>query len=158
MTKILNIEEMGSTCYLSKPGEEGFGRRLARAFQAKNKVVDQYKTGLDLCPLGAFIDDREGQCMFVNQALACITGTNDMGEERWLLTIVPEDRAKVERCWHEYCAGEKGDHYECVQRFQHAETGEVTPCKVTASRLESGDYVGFVEPLCACAAADAMSI
>lgn len=146
MTKILRLEDVDIPEFASSAGEI-----FSKAFKAKNKVVQQYQMALDQCPLGAFIDDRNGNCVYVNEAFTEITGTQDMLGKRWRATLFPADVSLVESAWMKFCNSPDGTRYCEIQRFRHALNGHVTACEVTSIRIPSRDFIGYVRPLCRCA-------
>lgn len=147
MTKLLTMNDVAEgTVFRSVNSAE----KLAIAFRERNKVVNQYRNAFDECPIGTFVDDRAGNCLYVNQAFGNITGTMDMLGDKWKDHLHPDDVRKAGETWAEFCKAPEGAKYDNIQRFVHQDTGEVTLCRVTSTRELSGDFIGFIQPLCTC--------
>ena len=147
MTKLLTMTDVaeGTVFRVSNSAE-----KFAEALRAKNAVVEQFRNAFDECPIGAFIDDRNGNCFYINKAFADITGTSDMLGDKWKLRLHPDYVPVVESRWKDFSHSPSGSKYDTIERFIHIKTGAVTPCRVTSTREESGDFIGFVQPVCTC--------
>lgn len=147
MTKLLTMTDVAEgTVFRTSNSAE----KLAEALRAKNVIVEQFRKAFDECPIGTFIDDRHGNCIYINKAFADITGTSDMLGDRWKRRLHPNDVPVIEALWQDFCHSVNGAKYDTIQRFIHIDTGAVTPCRVTSTREESGDFIGFIQPVCSC--------
>ncbi|HMI31049.1 MAG TPA: response regulator [Candidatus Limnocylindrales bacterium] len=100
-------------------------------------------------PLGIFVTDPEGRCVYVNPALEKITGAsqNVMDRAGWEV-IHPEDRGRAHEKWSQTLAG--GTLYEDTHRFVRPD-GSVIWASVRAAVVPDGSairgYIGVVEDI-----------
>ncbi|MGH8805579.1 MAG: PAS domain-containing sensor histidine kinase, partial [Polaromonas sp.] len=101
-------------------------------------------------PLGSFVTDGQGRCVYVNQMYQQITGysAQDMAGASWDTGIHPADLERVRAQWQDTLGGNLSFATEC--RIQRAD-GTVTwvSCKVAAMRHETHllGYVGTLEDI-----------
>lgn len=141
------MESLEKTSYLSKKGDTPLAQRLASAFQAKNAIVRRFQEFIDACPCPTFIDGRDGECLYVNAQFERLTGATceSMKGSGWQNSVHPDDVERVATAWDSFCQGEE-ERFDLKYRYRRASGGWV-PCRVTATKIESGDYIGFVVPL-----------
>jgi PAS domain S-box-containing protein len=100
-------------------------------------------------PLGIFVTDPEGRCVYVNPALEKITGASRgvMDQAGWAV-IHPEDRGRAHERWSQAIAG--GTLYEDTHRFVRPD-GSVIWASVRAAVVPDGSairgYIGVVEDI-----------
>jgi len=103
-------------------------------------------------PMGIFLTDEAGGCVYANERLQAITGTpaEALAGRGWSERVHPDDRARLVELWqHTFTTG---DVFDDEHRFQ-TPTGE-TRCHVRACPLHGADgrlvgYVGTVEDVTA---------
>ncbi len=104
----------------------------------------RFRALTEASPLGIFCTDVNGNCIYVNDRYASITGQSwDQAVGRgWLNTIHPYDRDRVEQDWAD--AAEAKTEYRSTHRFLRSD-GSTVWCQVRASVLrENGKYTGHV--------------
>lgn len=87
----------------------------------RRRVEDQYRALTDLAPQHIWMSDANGHITFSNQPLLDCLGVEQIGTlgNNWLLTIHPDDRAKVKACWDE--SVRTGKLFEMEQRVCRAD-------------------------------------
>lgn len=79
-------------------------RRLAELDEANRRLSDneqQFRTLVDLSPVGIFLADSEGRTVLVNRRYTEITGQTlaDLADDGWTDTLVPEERDELLAAW-----------------------------------------------------------
>ena len=104
----------------------------------------------DASPLGIFVSDAQGNCIYTNTAYQRISGLNfeqTMGT-RWSKAIHPEDRQRVINDWH--AAALSNSPFQAEYRFQRQD-GSVVWTRVNSSAMDDGvslhGYVQTVEDI-----------
>jgi PAS domain S-box-containing protein len=106
----------------------------ARAEQALCASETRFRTLTSLAPVGIFLTDAVGDCLFVNERwreMAGLSPDEAMGQG-WARALHPEDRARVFEEW--YRAARTGDEFSRDYRFQ-TPAGTVTWLHGTAVEL-----------------------
>ncbi len=122
-----------------------------RASEARFRAMAQSS------PLGIFITDPGGDCVYTNPAYQRISGLTleqALGTG-WSQAIHPDDRERVFLEW--YDAAERRIPFRSEHRFLHGE-GQVVWTRVNAAKITDGErlagYVGLVEDITAHARAE----
>jgi two-component system cell cycle sensor histidine kinase/response regulator CckA len=122
-----------------------------RASEARFRAMAQSS------PLGIFITDPSGDCVYTNPAYQRISGLTPeqaLGTG-WSKAIHPADRERVFREW--YDAAERRIPFRSEHRFLHAD-GQTVWTRVNAAEITEGErlagYVGLVEDITAHARAE----
>jgi PAS domain S-box-containing protein len=122
-----------------------------RASEARFRAMAQSS------PLGIFITEPAGDCVYTNPAYQRISGLTleqALGTG-WSQAIHPDDRERVFREW--YDAAQRRIPFRSEHRFLHAE-GQVVWSRVNAAEITDGErlagYVGLVEDITAHARAE----
>ncbi|HSZ80844.1 MAG TPA: sigma 54-interacting transcriptional regulator, partial [Polyangia bacterium] len=117
----------------------------------------RFRAMCDSSPLGVFLADAHGRCLYVNAAGERICGRSqeEILAYGWMEALHPEDRRRAERRWGPGAAPDRGD--EAVHRFVHG-GGEIRSVKVRSVALSVGEdarFLGILEDLTAPLAAEA---
>ena len=151
--------------------EEEASRAEASAVEAKEALDQQLETEAALrtsearframaesSPLGIYITDPSGDCLYTNRAYQQISGLSEQ-ETRgtgWSQAIHPEDRDRIFKTWYE--AAGRRTRFRSEHRFLHR-NGAVVMTRVNAAEITEGEhlvgYVGLVEDITEHAAAQA---
>jgi two-component system cell cycle sensor histidine kinase/response regulator CckA len=123
-----------------------------RASEARFRAMAQSS------PLGIFITEPSGDCVYTNPAYQRISGLTleqALGTG-WSQAIHPDDRERVFREW--YDAAQRRIPFRSEHRFLHAD-GQIVWTRVNAAEITDGErlagYVGLVEDITAHARAEA---
>ncbi|MFB2893506.1 PAS domain S-box protein [Aerosakkonemataceae cyanobacterium BLCC-F50] len=105
----------------------------------------RYQTLAEASPIGVFLTDAKGDCLYVNQTWLQITGLSQekaLGPN-WSITLHPEDREQVFREWYESALNKK--QFESEYRFLRPD-GSVTWVIGQALALidNQGEIEGYV--------------
>lgn len=115
---------------------------LAHTFESKNGKLKELHVIVEACPLATFITDARGYCVYVNKAYQDLVGRDyhDALGDGWKRFVHPEDIDDVCRVWSESINNrETFDH-----RYRYVRPdGEIIPIHCLATRLPSGNYVGY---------------
>ncbi|MEJ8568491.1 PAS domain S-box protein [Elongatibacter sediminis] len=115
------------------------------AAQALHSSERRFRELAEHAPVGIFLTDPRGSCIFVNEAWQQSTGLSqeDAIGDGWLTALHPDDRAeKVER-WRAFVGGT--DSFDLEYRFQHADgrtiwvSGNAVPF-----RNDAGQTIGYL--------------
>jgi two-component system cell cycle sensor histidine kinase/response regulator CckA len=107
-----------------------------------------FRAMADCSPLGIYVTDPAGDCIYTNAAYQRISGLGmeDASGKGWSEAIHPDDRARVFAGWYE--AATLGLPFHSEHRFLHRD-GTVVWTRVNASAIGEGGavtgYVGTVE-------------
>jgi PAS domain S-box-containing protein len=131
--------------------------RVTDELQYQNNEA-RFRAISEAAPLGIFVTDSDGNCIYTNQQFQKITGQS--AEESlgsgWLRSIAEEDRDRVGTSW--YAATKSARSYEEVHRFKRP-NGEVAWASVKAATINATDtvsgWVGTVEDITARLKSDA---
>jgi PAS domain S-box-containing protein len=99
-------------------------------------------------PLGIYLTDPEGECVYTNPAYQRISGLTAIEAEGagWRRALHPDDRDRVSSEWYE--AARRQLPFQSEHRFRHGD-GTVVRTRVNAAEIRNGDvlvgYVGLVE-------------
>lgn len=112
---------------------------------ARQADAERFRQLSALAPVGIYLTDANGHCLYVNEEWTHITGLSapqSLGEG-WANAIHPEDRSAVCKAWNEAAAAGKAFFKEI--RWLHCE-GEVrwTSSRAVALRNEAGACTGFI--------------
>jgi PAS domain S-box-containing protein len=141
-----------------RPEEEEFLSSVARilagtlerkrAEEALRQSEARFRAISEAAPLGIFLTDAAGDCLYTNRAYLDLTG-RCAGEplgEGWREIIHPEDRDRVFAAW--YQAARNHLPFELTYRFMHRD-GRTIWVSCTSAEIRVGDaltgYVGVVE-------------
>ena len=118
--------------------------------QALRQGEARFRAMNDASPLGVFVTDTEGGCIYTNQSYQRITGlTFDEAQgDGWIKGIHPEDQERVFMKWTE-ATETQNFHFALVYRFVHVlkESGEANIVWVstrTAPMYDGGKLTGYV--------------
>ncbi len=117
----------------------------------------RFRAMCDSSPLGVFLADAHGKCLYINAAGERICGRSreEILAYGWMDALHPEDRRRAERRWGPGAAPEQGQ--DAVHRFVHV-GGEIRSVKVRSVALSVGEdarFLGILEDLTAHLAAEA---
>lgn len=121
------------------------------AINAELQMSEERFRLLSTCsPLGVFVTDTEGRCVYTNPRFQAICGSTEaIPEQSWLGSVHPDDSAIAQSTWHAFMA--EGQEYS--QEFRFQAEGEVARwVSVRSARLVSEQrqflgYVGTVEDI-----------
>jgi PAS domain S-box-containing protein len=124
-----------------------------RGYQTPEDGERRFQTLAHCAPVGIFLTDTEGHCLFVNERwckMAGLTPAEAQGEG-WVRALHPEDRERVFKEW--YAAAAAGTEFASEYRFQ-TPAGKVTWLSGSAVALrdeaaEVVEYLGTVTDITA---------
>jgi PAS domain S-box-containing protein len=120
-------------------------RRVDRALRASEA---RFRAMCDSSPLGIFLADERGECVYLNAAAERICGLS-IDEARgtgWKQSLHPDDRARIEARWGS-AVGERSDYEIPIHRFVH-KNGDVRSVAVRAVPLPGEgrrSFLGLLE-------------
>lgn len=131
--------------------------RVTDELQYQNNEA-RFRAISEAAPLGIFVTDSDGNCIYTNQQFQKISGQS--AEESlgsgWVRAIPEEDRERVATRW--YTATKSSQSYEEVHQFKRPD-GEVSWVSIKAATINSTDtvsgWVGTVEDITARLKSDA---
>jgi diguanylate cyclase (GGDEF)-like protein/PAS domain S-box-containing protein len=97
----------------------------------------RFRAMSDASPLGIFVSDAEGNCIYTNGAYQKISGLSmeqTMGT-RWSVAVHPDDRERVLADWH--ATAQSTASFQTEFRFQRQD-GSVVWTRVNSAALEEG--------------------
>ncbi|HEV2855287.1 MAG TPA: PAS domain S-box protein [Thermoanaerobaculia bacterium] len=119
-----------------------------RAEEALRASEQRFRALTAHAPVGIFLADREGNCLFVNECWCEITGLSpeEARGQGWARALHPDDRERIFHEW--YAAAEAGQPFAGEYRFRTPE-GRVTwvQGRAVGRRDEAGqvrEYIGTV--------------
>ena len=120
-----------------------------RAERALKESEELFRTLSAAAPVGIFMDDGQGNCLYVNQhwmEMTEVSAAEAMGRG-WCAAVHAEDRERVQREWA--AATTTGKLFECAYRYV-SKSGNVVRVDVIARAISaSGDgsrgYIGIVQ-------------
>ncbi len=128
-------------------------QRVAYRTEALHTSEARFRATNDASPLGIFVDDPQGECVYTNAVYQNITGLSadqSLGQN-WIGAVHPGDRDTVAARWEEACR-RSPFRYEQVYRIRRRD-GRVVWVSVKASAMRDGEtllgYVGTVEDITA---------
>ncbi len=113
------------------------------------KDLTRYAEIIELCPCATFVDDERGRCVLVNDPFCQIIGcsVDDVTADGWKNLIDPKVSDEICGEWRRFISGEI-DRFDRTCGFIHAESKEMTICRVKAGKVNGGSgFIGFVEPV-----------
>jgi two-component system cell cycle sensor histidine kinase/response regulator CckA len=153
----------------ARRAEEEAGRAEASATEAEEALSQQleieaalrasearFRAMAESSPLGIYITNPDGDCVYTNPAYQRISG---LSQEQalgtgWSHAIHPDDRERVFKEWYE--AARRRIPFLSEHRFAHSD-GKVVWTRVNAAEISDGEnlvgYVGLVEDITEHAAA-----
>ncbi|MFL5530922.1 MAG: PAS domain S-box protein [Gemmatimonadales bacterium] len=137
--------------------EEALNQQLAIE-AALSSSEARFRAMAESSPLGIYITDASGDCLYTNPAYQRISGLSEQQARGtgWSRAIHPEDRERVFQVW--YQAAERRILFLSEHRFAHAD-GKVVWTRVNAAEITDQEqlvgYVGLVEDISQHAAAQA---
>jgi PAS domain S-box-containing protein len=117
----------------------------------------RFRAMAESSPLGIFVTDASGDCLYTNPAYRRISGLSEAGAlgTGWSEAIHPEDRERVFEEW--YDSAQRRVPFRSEHRFAHPDN-RVVSTRVNAAEILDGDrlvgYVGLVEDITLQAAAE----
>ena len=131
-------------------GTVGFARDITarkHAEAALRESEELFRTLTALAPVGIYLTDAEGRCLYANSCWCEMAGVDPQAVlgDGWKSALHPEDRAQVFAGWEKMVAAEDG--WVTEYRFQ-TPAGKITPVYALASPLRNaaGDidkYLGI---------------
>ncbi len=118
--------------------ERKFQEEAIRSSEAKFRAMT------DASPLGIFVTDPSGDCIYTNLAYQEITGftAEQLLGDGWLKAIHPADRERVDKTWHD--ATRNNQKFESIHRFIRPD-GEIVYTSVKAAQMvDNNKLIGFV--------------
>ncbi len=127
--------------------------KIARDVTARKETEEalraselRFRTLTSQAPVGIFMTDREGNCLFVNEQWCEITGltAEEARGPGWARTLHPDDRERISHAW--YAAAEAGRPFAEEYRFRTPQ-GKVTWVQgralgLTDSTGQVTEYIG----------------
>ncbi|HEY9421286.1 MAG TPA: PAS domain S-box protein [Thermoanaerobaculia bacterium] len=117
-----------------------------QAEEALRASEQRFRTLTAYAPVGIFLTDRNGDCLFVNECWCEMAGLSpeEARGQGWASALHPEDRERVSQEW--YAAAEEGRPFLSEYRFRTPQ-GKVTWLQGRAVRLlnragEVSEYIG----------------
>ncbi|PZV08754.1 MAG: hybrid sensor histidine kinase/response regulator [Leptolyngbya sp.] len=101
-------------------------------------------------PLGVFVTDTEGRCLYTNPRYQSICGSAEaVPEQSWLGSVHPDDSAIAQSTWHAFMAD--GQEYSQEFRVQAGDDGcrwvSVRSARLVSEQRQFLGYVGTVEDI-----------
>src|SRR6266849_3708753 len=120
-----------------------------KAERALKESEELFRTLSAAAPVGIFMDDGQGNCLYVNEhwmEMTGMTAAEAMGRG-WYAAVHPEDRERVHKEW--FAATTAGELFECGYRYI-SKSGKAVRVDVIARAVSSsGDasrgYIGVVQ-------------
>ena len=137
--------------------EEALNQQLAIE-AALSSSEARFRVMAESSPLGIYITNPAGDCLYTNPAYQRISGLSEQQARGtgWSRAIHPEDRERVFQEW--YQAAERRIPFQSEHRFAHLD-GKVVWTRVNAAEIADQEqlvgYVGLVEDISQHAAAQA---
>ena len=137
--------------------EEALNQQLAIE-AALSSSEARFRVMAESSPLGIYITNPAGDCLYTNPAYQRISGLSEQQARGtgWSRAIHPEDRERVFQEW--YQAAERRVPFQSEHRFAHLD-GKVVWTRVNAAEIADQEqlvgYVGLVEDISQHAAAQA---
>ncbi|HZN99482.1 MAG TPA: PAS domain S-box protein [Gemmatimonadales bacterium] len=132
------------------------GESHLRAQARAEAAAARFRAMAESSPLGIYITDPSGDCLYTNPAYQQISGLppkQALGSG-WSQAIHPDDRERVFQEW--YGAAQRRKPFQSEHRFAHTD-GTVVWTRVNAAEISDGNnlvgYVGLVENITEHAAA-----
>ncbi len=129
----------------------GVGRDVTDRKQAEMALrisEERFRTLSQVAPVGIFLEDVDGNCIYVNDRLCQITGLNfeQLRGLRWLESLHPEDQSRVEQTWRRRCTGQES--FKAEFRLRRPDGADVWLMGETQQLiLADGQPAGFVSTL-----------
>ncbi|HYF39625.1 MAG TPA: PAS domain S-box protein, partial [Gemmatimonadales bacterium] len=139
----------------ARTAREASGKAEAEAALRASEA--RFRVMAESSPLGIYITDPAGDCLYTNPAYQRISGLTQEGAlgSGWSKAIHPDDRERVFHEW--YDAARRGVPFRSEHRFAHPD-GVIVSTRVNAAEINDGErlvgYVGLVEDITAQAAAE----
>ena len=121
-----------------------------QAEEAIRASENRFRAMSEVSPLGIFLTDPDGRCLYTNATCQKIMGAKaeDVLGAGWGNFIHPEDKEHVEMVWQ--LVSEKHEPFEMIYRFLHKD-GAVIWANVKSAPMWDGDsllgYVGTVDDI-----------
>ncbi len=107
-------------------------------------IDEKYKHLANFAPIGIFITNKDGDCLFVNKKWCKIAGLSpdEADGQGWIKGIHPDDREQVFSKWYDFVESGKNFQMEC--RFQNR-IGKITWVSIETSKIKrnSGEVIGY---------------
>jgi two-component system, cell cycle sensor histidine kinase and response regulator CckA len=122
-------------------------REIEEALRASEA---RFRAMADSSPLGVYLTDPSGDCLYTNRPYQRISGLTQQEAlgSGWSSAIHHDDRERVFRSW--YDAAERRTPFRSEHRFAHSD-GTVVWTRVNAAEIMNGEhlvgYVGLVEDI-----------
>lgn len=119
-----------------------------QAEEARRESETRFRTLTSHAPVGIFMTDPEGNCLYVNERWCEMAGMSpDVAQGTgWVSALHPDDRERIANVW--YQASRDGQVFAAEYRFQTPQ-GKVTWVQGTATALqrETGEVAGYLGTL-----------
>ena len=119
-----------------------------QAEEARRESENRFRTLTSHAPVGIFMTDVEGNCLYVNERWCEMAGMSPEAAQGmgWVSALHPVDRERIADIW--YRAIQDGQVFAAEYRFQTPE-GKVTWIQGTATALqrETGEVAGYLGTL-----------
>ncbi|MEO8629836.1 MAG: PAS domain-containing protein [Betaproteobacteria bacterium] len=115
------------------------GMRALRESEARLRAISEAS------PLGLFVVDARGNCIFSNanyQKIAGLTPNQTMGIG-WRSTLHPEDRDRVLQLWN--AAARDHQQFGSEHRYRHSDGSEIWTRLHAAPIVDTGTLLGYVK-------------
>jgi len=119
-----------------------------QAEEARYESEAKFRTLAAHAPVGIFMADVDGNCLYVNDRWCTMAGMSlDAAQgQGWLAALHPDDRERTIAAWYE--AAHKQQSFEAEYRFQTPQ-GNITWLQgsATALRRDTGEIAGYIGTL-----------
>ena len=119
---------------------------------AKNANLNEplFEAINEVCPLGIYVTDQNGDCIFVNKRYETISGflANHAFEKGWVQIIHPDDREMVFNTW--YDSIERKEDFDLEFRYQRPDKEIVwvhVKSRPIMDNKEVSGYIGMVQDI-----------
>jgi PAS domain S-box-containing protein len=121
-------------------------RKRAEAAMRESEV--RFRTLASHAPVGIFMTDVDGSCVYVNESWCKMAGMSLEAAQGtgWLSALHPDDRERIANAWYE--AAQNAQLFEAEYRFQTSQ-GTVTWLQGSAAALQrdTGEITGYLGTL-----------
>ncbi|MDY6807086.1 MAG: PAS domain S-box protein, partial [Cyanobacteriota bacterium] len=106
----------------------------------------RYQSLTEASPVGIFRTDRAGNCSYINDRWARMTGipAEEAKGDGWTRSLYPADRERTYREWRAFAGSQQP--FKIEYRIQRVDNGEVlwVFAQAVAERTETGEVIGYV--------------
>ncbi|MBD1869856.1 PAS domain S-box protein [Cyanobacteria bacterium FACHB-471] len=119
-----------------------------RAEAALRESEARFRTLASHAPVGIFMTDMNGNCVYVNESWCSMAGMSPEAAQGkgWMTALHPDDRERVANAWYE--SAQNAEIFAAEYRFQTPQ-GSITWLQGSAAALQrdTGEIVGYLGTL-----------